>query len=126
MQTMTNIPQAFISFRFLSKNFRGLKKMWRLIPLQAMKNRRSPIRQGLAAPLLTQSRLSRVSPMLVGSPPASRRTRAIKFTMCDANEGPKERFFDATEVDEGRPLDVGRQRLASNQAVRLGFKRSWS
>jgi hypothetical protein len=46
--------------------------------------------------------------------------------MCDANEEPKERFFDATEVDEGRPLDVGRQRLASNQAVRLGFKRPWS
>jgi hypothetical protein len=39
--------------------------------------------------------------------------------MYDANEGPMERFFDATEVDEGRPLDVGRQRLASNQAVRL-------
>jgi hypothetical protein len=42
--------------------------------------------------------------------------------MCDANEGSMERFFDATEVDEGRPLDVGRQRLASNQAVRLGSK----
>jgi hypothetical protein len=55
-----------------------------------------------------------------------RRLRSIKYTMCDANEGPKERFFDATEVDEGRPLDVGRQRLASNQAVRLGFKRPWS
>ena len=42
--------------------------------------------------------------------------------MCDANEGPTERFFDATEVDEGRPLGVGRQRQASNQAVRLGSK----
>jgi hypothetical protein len=50
----------------------------------------------------------------------------IIAVMCDANEGPMERFFDATEVDEGRPLDVGRQRLASNQAVRLGFKRPWS
>jgi hypothetical protein len=30
--------------------------------------------------------------------------------------------FGATEVDEGRPLDVGRQRQASNQAVRLGSK----
>jgi len=50
----------------------------------------------------------------------------IMTVMCDANEVPTERFFDATEVDEGRPLDVGRQRLASNQAVRLGFKRPWS
>jgi hypothetical protein len=46
--------------------------------------------------------------------------------MCDANEELKERFFGATEVDEGRPLDVGKQRLASNQAVRPGFKRPWS
>ena len=53
-------------------------------------------------------------------------TSVVIYFMCDANEGPKERFFDATEVDEGRPLDVGRQRLASNQAVRLGFKRPWS
>jgi hypothetical protein len=42
---------------------------------------------------------------------------------CDVNEGLKDRFFDATEVDEGRPLDVGRQRQASNQAVLLKFKR---
>jgi len=28
--------------------------------------------------------------------------------------------------DEGRPLEVGWQRQASNQAVRLGFKRLWS
>jgi hypothetical protein len=28
--------------------------------------------------------------------------------------------------DEGRPLGVGRQRQASNQAVRLEFKRLWS
>jgi hypothetical protein len=41
---------------------------------------------------------------------------------CDANEGLKDRFFGATEGDEGRPLDVGRQRQASNQAVRLGSK----
>jgi hypothetical protein len=45
---------------------------------------------------------------------------------CDVNEEAKDRFFGATEVDEGRPLDVGRQRQASNQAVRLGFKRPWS
>jgi hypothetical protein len=45
---------------------------------------------------------------------------------CDVNEGLKDRFFGATEGDEGRPLDVGRQRQASNQAVRLGFKRSRS
>jgi len=50
----------------------------------------------------------------------------IMTVMCDANEGSRDRFFDATEVDEGRPLDVGRQRPASNQAVRLGFKRPWS
>jgi hypothetical protein len=42
---------------------------------------------------------------------------------CDVNEGLKDRFFDATEEDEGRPLGVGRQRQASNQAVRLKFKR---
>jgi hypothetical protein len=42
--------------------------------------------------------------------------------MCDANEGPKERFFDATEVDEGRLLDVGRQRLASNRQCGWGSK----
>ena len=45
---------------------------------------------------------------------------------CDVNEEAKDRFFGATEVDEGRPLDVGRQGQASNQAVRLGFKRPWS
>ena len=43
--------------------------------------------------------------------------------MCDVNEGLKDRRFGATEVDEGRPLDVGRQRQASNQAVRLELKR---
>ena len=42
---------------------------------------------------------------------------------CDVNEGLKERFFGATERDEGRPLGVGRQRQASNQAVRLELKR---
>jgi hypothetical protein len=42
---------------------------------------------------------------------------------CDVNEGLKDRRFGATEVDEGRPLDVGRQRQASNQAVRLELKR---
>jgi hypothetical protein len=42
---------------------------------------------------------------------------------CDVNEGLKDRFFGATEGDEGRPLGVGRQRQASNQAVRLKFKR---
>ena len=30
--------------------------------------------------------------------------------MCDVNEGLKDRRFGATEVDEGRPFDVGRQR----------------
>ena len=43
--------------------------------------------------------------------------------MCDVNEGLKDRRFGATEVDEGRPLDVGRQRQASNQAVRLELKK---
>lgn len=38
------------------------------------------------------------------------------------NEGLKERFFGAAERDEGRPLGVGRQRQASNQAVRLELK----
>ena len=46
----------------------------------------------------------------------------MRVRQCDANEGLKDRFFGATEVDEGRPLDVGRQRQASNQAVRLGSK----
>jgi hypothetical protein len=45
---------------------------------------------------------------------------------CDVNEEAKDRLFDATEADEGRPLDVGWQKQASNQAVRLGFKRPWS
>jgi hypothetical protein len=43
--------------------------------------------------------------------------------LCDVNEELKDWFFGATEEDEGRPLDVGRQRQASNQAVRLKFKR---
>jgi hypothetical protein len=43
--------------------------------------------------------------------------------MCDVNEGLKDRRFSATEVDEGGPLDVGWQRQASNQAVRLELKR---
>jgi hypothetical protein len=47
----------------------------------------------------------------------------IGKSMCDVNEGLKDRRFGATEVDEGRPLDVGRQRQASNQAVRLELKR---
>jgi len=48
--------------------------------------------------------------------------------MCDVNEGLKERFFGATEWDEGRSLGVGWQRQASNQAVRLELKRlrSWA
>jgi len=43
--------------------------------------------------------------------------------LCDVNEELKDRFFGATEVDEGRPLGVGWQKQASNQAVRLKFKR---
>jgi len=43
--------------------------------------------------------------------------------LCDVNEELKDRFFGATEGDEGRSLGVGRQRQASNQAVRLEFKR---
>jgi hypothetical protein len=45
--------------------------------------------------------------------------REIGKPRCDVNEGLKDRRFGATEVDEGGPLDVGRQRQASNQAVRL-------
>jgi hypothetical protein len=48
--------------------------------------------------------------------------RMIKFIMCDANEELKEWFFDATEVDQGRPLDVGRQRLASTRQCGWGSK----
>jgi hypothetical protein len=51
---------------------------------------------------------------------------AVVSKKCDVNEEPKDRLFDATEADEGRPLDVGWQKQASNQAVRLGFKRPWS
>ena len=40
------------------------------------------------------------------------------------NEGSKDRFFGAAEVDEGRLLDVGWQRQASNQAVRLTLERA--
>ena len=49
--------------------------------------------------------------------------REIGQPRCDVNEGLKERFFGTTERDEGRPLGVGRQRQASNQAVRLELKR---
>ena len=45
--------------------------------------------------------------------------------LCDVNDGPKDRFIGATEVDEGRPLDVSWQRQASNQAVLLKPKRLW-
>jgi helix-turn-helix protein len=60
------------------------------------------------------------APALVEWARASNGSRPLD--QCDANEGLKDRFFGATEVDEGRPLDVGRQRQASNQAVRLGSK----
>jgi hypothetical protein len=42
---------------------------------------------------------------------------------CDVKRRTKDRLFGATEEDEGRPLDVGWQRQASNQAVRLKSKR---
>jgi hypothetical protein len=45
------------------------------------------------------------------------------LVLCDVNEELKDRLFDATEVDEGRPLGVGWQRQASNRAVRLRLKR---
>ena len=34
-------------------------------------------------------------------------TAEIELPGCDVNEGLKERFFGATEGDEGRPLGVG-------------------
>ena len=52
----------------------------------------------------------------LNTPASSRSSSSV------ANEGLKDRFFGATEGDEGGPLDVGRQRQASNQAVRLGSK----
>ena len=45
--------------------------------------------------------------------------------LCDVNDGPKDRFIGATEVDEGRSLDVSWQRQASNRAVLLKPKRLW-
>jgi hypothetical protein len=56
------------------------------------------------------------------------RTRAPRVIRkkCDVKRRTMDRLFGATEVDEGRPLGVGRQRQASNQAVRLEFKRLWS
>jgi hypothetical protein len=77
-------------------------------------------RKGAACHAARQNkyRLDRLQP--------ERSTPKNKVTQCDANEGPTDRCFNATEGDEGRPLDVGRQRQASNQAVRLGFKRPWS
>jgi hypothetical protein len=45
---------------------------------------------------------------------------------CDVNGVSKERHSGATEVDEGRPLGVGWQKLAPNRAVRLELKRLWS
>jgi hypothetical protein len=38
---------------------------------------------------------------------------------CDAKESQKEAAFSAVVVDEGGPLEVGVQKLASNQAVLL-------
>jgi hypothetical protein len=43
----------------------------------------------------------------------------VHDSRCDANESLKERVFSAVVVDEGGPLGVGVQRLASNQAVLL-------
>jgi hypothetical protein len=56
------------------------------------------------------------------------RTRALRVIRkkCDVKRRTKDRLFGATEEDEGRPLDVGWQRQASNQAVRLRLKRPWS
>ena len=42
---------------------------------------------------------------------------------CDVKRRTKDRLFGATEADEGRPLGAGWQRQASNQVVRLEFKR---
>ena len=58
-----------------------------------------------------------------GQTPRRSEGQEIGQPRCDVNEGLKERFFGATEEDEGRPLGVGRQRQASNQAVRLELKR---
>ena len=58
-----------------------------------------------------------------GQTPRGSEGQEIGQPRCDVNEGLKERFFGATEGDEGRPLGVSRQRQASNQAVRLELKR---
>ena len=58
----------------------------------------------------------------------------LNIALISAREGavvvearPSESYLNpAGTVAGGRPLDVGRQRQASNQAVRLGFKRPWS
>jgi len=42
------------------------------------------------------------------------------------NGSPRKGLSVAVIEDEGRPLEVGQQRQASNQAVRLEFKRLWS
>jgi hypothetical protein len=44
---------------------------------------------------------------------------------CDVNGNPKDRTPSAVEEMRGRPLEVGVQKLASNQAVPLWSKRSW-
>ena len=65
------------------------------------------------------------------TPNWQRDARAMAATMdpsssATRNESQKEGLSLAVIEDEGRPLGVGQQRQASNQAVRLGFKRSWS
>ena len=39
--------------------------------------------------------------------------------MCDVNERPTERLLNAVVEDEGRPLGIGVQKPAPNQAVLL-------
>ena len=44
---------------------------------------------------------------------------------CDVNGNQRDQVSSAVVVDEGGPLEVGVQKLTSNQAVLLWSKRSW-
>jgi hypothetical protein len=66
------------------------------------------------------ARVSKCRQVFAGKPKC---LMPVMSKKCDVNEGLKDRCFGATEEDEDRPLDVGWQRQASNQAVRLELKR---
>ena len=66
-----------------------------------------------------------------GSPEAAEgivsylRAKFTDIRGCDVNGNQRDQVSSAVVVDEGGPLEVGVQKLTSNQAVLLWSKRSW-